>query len=278
MKYSILADVYEKLESTSGKLEKTHIISKLLIETPDDLLEKIVLLIDGRVFPPWSEEELGVANQVMIKAISKSFGIDTDSVVKAFKKTGDLGKSVEELAGKKRQFTLGKKELSISKVFENMRQIAGQEGGGSQERKLNLITELLIQAGPKEARYIVRTTLGELRVGVAEGILRDAIAEAFRISPEDVESAWFLNPDYGEVAKIAKEKGKAGLEKVKLELGKPMMVLLAEKAPSLEDAMKSFDRVALEYTRKERRFGYTRGGWRTSPRPSLRWSSFAGKA
>jgi len=254
MKYSILSDIYEKLESISGKLEKTHIISQLLKETPKELLEKVVLLIDGRVFPTWSEEELGVANQLVIKAIAKSYGTSSESVIKNFKKTGDLGKAAEEFAGKKRQFTLGKKELTIDKVFENLQLIAKQTGNGSQDRKLNLATELLIQATSKEARYIVRTILSELRIGVAEGLLRDAIAEAFKVSPEEVENAWFLNPDYGEIAQIAKEKGKTGLEKVKIELGRPLMVLLAEKAPSLENAINSFDKIALEYKYDGARF------------------------
>jgi len=254
MKYAVLSDVYEKLESKSGKLEKTHIISKVLLESPKELLPKIVLLVDGRVFPLWSEEELGVANQLMIRAIAKSYGISASDVVKIFKKTGDLGKTVEGLVGKKRQVTLGRRELTVDKVFENMRLIAKQIGKDSQERKLNLITELLVQANSKEARYIVRTVLGELRVGVAEGILRDAIAEAFNISPEEVENAWFLNPDYAEIAEIAKEKGKEGLGNVKIELGKPLMVLLAEKSPSLEDAIKSFDKVALEYKYDGARF------------------------
>jgi DNA ligase-1 len=112
---------------------------------------------------------------------------------------------------------------------------------------MNLIAELLSQAKPKEAKYIVRTILGQLRIGVAEGIIRDAISEAFNVSADHVENAWYLNPDYGEIAKIAKQKGEKGLEEVKIEIGRPIMVLLAEKAPSLEDAMNSFEEVALEY-------------------------------
>jgi DNA ligase-1 len=254
MEYLTLAEIYEKLESKSGKLDKTHIVSRILVEASKELLSKIVLLINGRVFPSWSEEELGVANQLMIKAISKSYGISESDVVKNFKKTGDLGISVEELSTKRKQITLGRKNLTIDKVFENIQLISKQVGSRSQERKLNLITELLIQAKSKEAKYIVRTILGELRIGVAEGIVRDAIAESFNISPEDVENAWFLNPDYGEIAQIAKERGAEGLKKVKIVLGKPIMVLLAEKAPSLEDAIKSFDKVALEYKYDGARF------------------------
>ena len=254
MEYLTLAEIYEKLESKSGRLDKTHIVSRILVEASKELLSKIVLLINGRVFPSWSEEELGVANQLMIKAISKSYGISESDVVKNFKKTGDLGISVEELSTKRKQITLGRKNLTIDKVFENIQLISKQVGSRSQERKLNLITELLIQAKSKEAKYIVRTILGELRIGVAEGIVRDAIAESFNISPENVENAWFLNPDYGEIAQIAKERGAEGLKKVKIVLGKPIMVLLAEKAPSLEDAIKSFDKVALEYKYDGARF------------------------
>ena len=254
MKYSVLAEIYEKLEKISAKLGKTHIVSDLLKETPKELLPKVVLLLNGSVFPSWSEEELGVANQLMIRSIAKAYGIHVDDVVKAFKKTGDLGKTVEEFAKSRKQTILGRKELTVDKVFENIQLIAKQTGEGSQERKLNLIAELLAQANSKEAKYIVRTILGELRVGVAEGIIRDAIAETFNVSPEEVENAWFLNPDYGEIARITKEKGKAGLKRIKIELGKPIMVLLAEKAPSLKDAIESFDKVALEYKYDGARF------------------------
>lgn len=248
MKYSLLAEVYEKLEGTSGKLDKTHIIASLLKETSKELLPKVVLLLNGSVFPSWSEEELGVAGQLMIKSIAKAYGISEKEIVKSFKKTGDLGLVVEIFSKSKKQTTLGVRELlSTEKVFENLQLIAKQTGGGSQDRKMNLIAELLAQAKPKEAKYVVRTALGELRIGVAEGIIRNAIAEAFGVSSAIVENAWFLNPDYGEIARIAKERGEKGLESVKIEIGRPIMVLLAEKAPSLEEAVNSFEKVALEY-------------------------------
>ena len=247
MKYSVLAGVYEKLESTAGKLEKASIIAKLLTETPNELLPKVVLLLGGRVFPSWSEEEMGVASQLMIKSIEKAYGINEKEIVNIFKKTGDLGLTIEELSKKKKQATLGKKELTVEKVFENLQLIADQEGKGSQERKLNLVAELLSQAGPKDACYIVRTVLSQLRIGVAEGIIRDSIAEAFDVPAERVENSWFLNPDYGEIARIAKEKGEKGLKKVKIQIGRPIKVQLAEKAPSLEEALDSFEEPALEY-------------------------------
>ncbi len=247
MRYSELADVYEELESTAKKLEKSDIIAKLLKKTPAKILPDVVLLLQGKVYPEWSEEVLGVAGQLMIKAIAKATGESAEDVMDIFTKKGDLGLTVEDLSKQKKQRTLFSEELTIEKVFENIKQIAKQAGSGSQDKKQMLIAELIAHAKPKEAKYIVRTVLEELRVGVAEGLIRDAIAKAFNVEPKAVENAWFLRPDYGEIAEIAKEKGEAGLKKVKIEVGMPIHVLLAEKSPDLKTAVESYDKVLLEY-------------------------------
>jgi DNA ligase 1 len=247
MQYSILADTYDKLEKTSGKLEKTRIIAELLKETSAEDLERVVLLLNGSVFPAWSAQEIGVASQLMIRAIAKACGISEDAVLKKFKHTGDLGLAVEASCGDKKQKTFASKSLTIEKVFTNIQKLAAVSGKGSQEQKISLIAELLVSAKPSEAKYIVRTTLGQLRIGVAEGLIRDAIAQAFSAGAETVESAWFLRPDYGEIASIAKKEGETGLKKVKIRLGEPMMVQLAEKSPSLKEALESFENPSLEY-------------------------------
>jgi len=252
MYYSRLADTYEELEKTSAKLKKSEIIAMLLKETDSREMGMVVLLLQGRVFPIWSEKELGIANLLMIKAISTATGFPAGKVEERFKKTGDLGLVVEELIKNKKQSTLFSRRLTVGKVFENLQKVAGVEGKGSQDRKFQLVSEIIGSAQAKEAKYIVRTVLGELRIGVAEGIVRDAIAEAFFHENERkeainaIEWAWFLTGDYGVTAGIAKEKGLSGLKKVKLEIGKPIQVLLAEKSPSLQDALESFEECAIE--------------------------------
>ncbi len=247
MKYLILAETYSELEKVPSKLKKTEIIANLFRETPASLLEAVTLLIQGRVFPSWSEKEIGVAEQLMIKAVAKANGVSTEDVVRDYKKSGDLGLTVETLVGKKRQRTLGAEQLTVKKVFENLQAISEHSGSGSQDRKLDLIAELLSQATATEARYIVRTVLEQLRVGVAEGLVRDAVASAYHVSVDDVENAWNLLPDFGEVAKVAREDGEKGLKKFKLRLGTPFIVQLAEKSPSLKDAIESYKKVILEY-------------------------------
>ncbi|MCX6814423.1 MAG: ATP-dependent DNA ligase [Candidatus Aenigmarchaeota archaeon] len=252
MYYSRLADTYEELEKTPAKLKKSGIIARLLKESEPKEMGMIVLLLQGKVFPIWSEKELGIANLLMIKAISSATGFPAQKVEERFKRTGDLGLVVEELIKNKRQSTLFRKRLMVEKVFGNLQKIAEVEGKGSQDRKFQLVSEIIGSAEAKEAKYIVRTVLGELRVGVAEGIVRDAIAEAFFHENERkeainaIEWGWFLTGDYGEIAGIAKEKGLVGLRKVRLDIGKPIQVLLAEKSPSLIDALESFDECAIE--------------------------------
>jgi DNA ligase 1 len=246
MRYNELAEVYQQLEKNASKLKKAEIIAEFLKTVEAGLLKDVVLLLGGNLYPAWSQEESGVAGQLMIKAISKASGQTQEDVVKYFTQSGDLGKTAKWFIGKKRQTALGKRELTVNKVVSNLRDISGHEGSGSQERKMDLIAELLISATPLEGKYIVKTVLCELRVGVAEGIIRDSIAQAYGIDKKIVEGAWFLNQDYGEVAKIAKQSGEVGLNQVKIELGKPVAVLLAEKSPTLKEGVEKFDNLVAE--------------------------------
>jgi len=258
MNYSVLAETYEKLENVSAKLKKTEILADLFKKTPSDELTKVVLLAQGVVYPKFMQQELGVANQMMMRAISKATGFKQEEIINKFKKTGDLGLVAEECIKSRKQAILLKRGLTTDKVFDNLRRLSSITGEGSQDKKLALVAELLVSASPKEAKYIVRTTLEELRIGVAEGLIRDAIFKAFlykegmKKEEKDeiicvIENAWDLHPDYGEIAKIAKERGIKGLKNVRLELGKSIQVMLGEKAESIEDVVKEFGKVIAEY-------------------------------
>ncbi len=269
MKYSILAKTYEELEKESGKLKKVDILSNLLSKTSTELLPKVVILASGKVFPAYSELKTGVATKMMMKAISKATGISQNEIVKKFKTAGDLGLVAEECVKSKKQKVFLKKTLTIQLVFNNIQKLATLTGAGSQEKKLNLIAELLVSSEPIEARYIVRTILETMRIGVAEGIIRNSIAKTFNVDAEIVENAWFLRADYGEITRIAKEKGEGGLKRVKIELGKPIIIMLGEKSPTLKEALEKYEHPILEYkydgmrtqiyTRRRINFGYSLG-------------------
>lgn len=246
MDYSKLADVYKKLENTPSKHGKRDILADLFKGASTAELEKIVLLVTGRVFPTMAKEELGIAEKMMKRAITKATGFSDKEVTDEFKGSGDLGVVAEKLVKSKMQVTLMQKELTVEKVFNSLQKLSSTTGEGSQERKLNIIAELLTSAKPKEARYVARTALGTLRIGVAEGVLRDAIAKTFGVDAKNVEHAWNMMPDYGKIVKIAKMEGDAGLKKVKVKVGTSMQVLLCEKAPDLKTAIERFEHPSLE--------------------------------
>ncbi|MFH0890368.1 MAG: ATP-dependent DNA ligase [Candidatus Aenigmatarchaeota archaeon] len=246
MRYLELAKVYEKLETTASKLEKASIVAKLFSGSGDSLAQ-VVMLSNGRVFPDYEATELGIATKLVTKAISKAVGISEEKVEAKFTAIGDLGLAVEYFASDKKQGTLGKENLTVDKVFRTFREMAKQSGSGSQERKLSLISSLITSATPLEAKYIIRTLLGQLRVGIAEGVIRDAIARAFNVNSNSVENAWNIKSDFSEIAVVAKKHGEEGLKRIKLELGKSVQVLLAEKAPDLKTALESFDNPAVEW-------------------------------
>jgi len=243
MRYSILAEVYEELEKHSGKLKKRDVIAEMLKKTPYESLGIVVNILTGRI----SSLETGISTNMMVRAIAKASGSSDSAVSEAMKKMGDLGLVAEKLIESRKQKTLSvRKELTVDAVYSDIIKLPDISGQGSQERKLSLVAAMLTSADSKEAKYIVKTILGEMRIGVAEGILRDAIAKAFDVEPADVEAAWNTNPDFGKVAQIARKKGESGLKKVEIEIGSPVKMQLAEKAPSLKDAMEKFEHLVLE--------------------------------
>lgn len=242
MDYKILANVYSELESTTKRLEKTDIIAKLLKETPSKNIDNVIYLLQGNVFPKWDQRKIGFSSQLVIKAIASAVGSSKETIIKNWKKIGDLGKVSEELISNKKQRTLVSKHLTVDKVFENIRKLSELEGKGTVDKKIGLIVELLSSATPLEAKYVTRTVLEDLRVGVAEGVLRDAIAKAYDTESKKVEKAYDILVDYAEVTKKAKEKK---LEAISLSVSRPINVMLAIKVDTLPEAFEAVGKPAL---------------------------------
>ena len=271
MRYEILTGVYQQLESTSKRLQKTKILSDFLRKVPESDLASVYLLVQGKVFPDYDERKIGVAAKLVIKALAVASGRDSKKINTEWKRLGDLGEVAAELVSGKSQRTLSHTALTVKKVFENLRKLAELEGQGSVDRKVKLIAELLTSASPVEAKYIVRTVLEDLRVGLGEGTLRDAIVWAFfakdvglKYDKESnkievdrkrfnevvgvVQSAYDVVTDFAEVARIAKTKGIKGLRSVQLSPGKPVKVMLYLKAKGIHDAFETVGRpAACEY-------------------------------
>ncbi len=259
MKYEKLAEVYEQLESTTKRLEKTHKLANFLKQADEPT---IILLVQGRVFPNWDQRELGMANRLVAKAIALASGASQEKLDKIWKETGDLGKTTEKLMEKKTQAALFSSALTVKKVFDNLQKISELQGAGSVERKIQLVAELLTSAKPNEAKYIVRTTLGDLRVGLGDGTIRDAVVWAFfgkeagikhdektdqmiienRETYEKystlVQEAFDATNDFSEVLELAR-KGEKALENIEVKPGKPVKVMLFQKAKNIEEGLET---------------------------------------
>jgi len=237
MLYASLAEAFERLEQTTSYLEKNSIIAELLKNAPAEEIEHVVLFLLGRPWPAYVSKETGVGLQQLKKAVAKASGYPSSGVDKLMQEVGDLGEVARRLMTKKKQVTLFTEELTVNKVFDKIKQLPDITGEGSVDRKMDSISELLTSSKPLEAKFIVRTVLGDLRIGVAEGRLRDAIASAFSISPEKVEHAYMLTTDYSLVAKAAAESGDKGLQKLGVLVGHPVNPMLAQRAEDIDDIL-----------------------------------------
>ncbi len=242
MKYLELVEVYEALSNTTKRLEKINIIADFLKKLKVQGKSQWIYLLRGRVLPDYDPRELGLSGKLVVKSISRATGASSQEVVRKYNQIGDLGDVAEELLKKKKQFALFSNKLTVGKVFDNLQKILDIEGKGSIDKKLDLVSELIVNASDKESKYIVRTILGILRLGVADSTIREGIAEAF--FPKDkkemskkIEEVYDLANDFAIVFDAA-VKGKKALDDVKILPGKPTHVMLPIKVTELKEAFR----------------------------------------
>ena len=157
MKYQDLVNVYEELSNTTKRLEKTDILMNYFKKVDDETLPIVTLLALGKVFPFYSEEEMGIGDKLVMKAISKVVGVSEDEVENQVRDQGDIGAAAEKLYSKKSQTTFFSQPLSIKFVFNNLKKLATISGNRSTNKKISIILELLSSASATEAKYITRT-------------------------------------------------------------------------------------------------------------------------
>jgi len=209
-------------------------------------------LLLGDIYPEYDERRIGISTQLAIKAIAKATGSEEKHVIHEWKTIGDLGKVAEKLVSHKRQSTLHSHVLTTEKVLENLRKLPALEGKGTVNKKIALITELLSSASPVEAKYLIRTLLADLRIGIKESTVRDAMASAFFESKKDaakqVQDAIDKANDLAEVFDMVRKGKMHELGKIHLEVGKPIKVMLAQKVKTIAEAMKAVGKpCAVEY-------------------------------
>lgn len=246
--YEELVETYEKISSTTKRLEKEEIIAnflKSIKEKSPETTYDVTLLLQGKIFPPWSDKEMGVSTQLIIKALSKMLGENTKKIEDQLASVGDMGEITEDLVKNNKQVTFFKIPLTVKKVISNLRKTESIVGSNSQNKKLNLILELYTSASPLEAKYITRTITEKLRIGVGEGTLVDAISDAYEIDKEIIDRAYMLSNDLGEVATRAQESIES-VKELSIMPGKPIKPMLAQLSPGIQESIDEMEKVICE--------------------------------
>lgn len=253
MKFSKLVPIYQKLGSTQSTLDKTTILADFFQENPDQL-ENLVLLCMGRPFPYWKNLDLGISSNMMVEIIKESTGRSEEEIEEAWKENGDLGTATEKMVEQKTQQQLMTKTVTVERLMDKLEKVAKMEKEGlsqsvSQDKKKKELAELISSADPIEAKYVTRVILQTLRLGVGEGIIRDALAETFfgGKHTEEIQRAYDLTNDFTEVARACKE-GVSELEKLEIELFRPINSMLAKKVDTIEEGFEEVgEPAAIDY-------------------------------
>jgi len=251
MEFSIIAEIFERMESTTKRIELTNLLVELLKKTPKKIIPNAVYLLQGIIRPNFEGVELGVAEKLAIRAISKSSGLSIKKIEEDYKKCGDLGLTASNILKLKTQTTFTAEKITLERVYETLFRIAKLAGKGSQDLKMKYISSLLNDATPLEAKFVLKILLGTLRLGIAENTIMDALAIAFtgkKENKEQIENAYNVSSDLGKVSLLIATDGIDEIKKFKISLFSPIRPMLADRVKSEEEAIKKMAEIfAAEY-------------------------------
>jgi len=240
LRYSIIADAYEKIEATTKRLEMTDLLVDLFRRTPKELIEKVVYLTQGKLYPDFLGVEIGVAEKLALRTIAKATGHGEKDVEEDYKKRGDLGETAQSFLEKRTQVLLFREPLTVEVVYGNLDKMAKAAGPGSIDQKVRLLSGLLADATPKEAKYILRTVTGKLRLGIADMTVLDALAVAYtgdKANRPTLERAYNLSSDLGAVAKAVAKEGLEGVKRFRIAVGNPIRPMRAQRLPTVQEIL-----------------------------------------
>ena len=253
MEFATFADRVAAIDAESADLEIIAHVRELLEDAGDDLAV-VARFVQGRVFPAWQSTTLDIGPNTCYEAIARAAGtnVSADDVEERLAEVGEIGEVAAgyDFGGQQGlgAFTAGgtSDALTVREVFETLVDLAATSGSGSHDTKVDLFFGLFNRCESAEARYLARLVLSEMRIGVGEGAVRDAISEAFDVPGERVERALQVSNDYGQVARVARDDGLEGLDAMDLEVGRPVQAMLAQ-AGTVTDALEEWDEAAVEW-------------------------------
>jgi DNA ligase 1 len=241
MLFDTLVDTYQRLESTTKRLEMTDILSDLFKEATSEEIDMIIYLTQGKIHPDWKgEPELGMAEKMVIETLIRVTGLKKAAVEQLVQELGDIGLASEQAMSKKKQSGFFTKSLTVADVYNRLDEIARKEGTGSSKQKMDGLGSLLANASPLGARYLSRMVEGKLRLGIGDMTILDSLALAYTGNKKDrpiLERAYNLSSDLGAVAVTLIDEGLSAVEDFRVRVGYPIRVMAAQRLSTAEEVI-----------------------------------------
>ncbi len=251
MLYDTLVETYERLEATTKRLEMTDILAGLFREAESEEMAEVIYLTQGKIHPDWTgEPEIGMAEKSVVEAIVKASGLPKVRVEQLVAETGDIGHAAEAALRQKKVASFGGKKPTASEVYNTLDAIANESGQGSSARKVDRLVKLMVNTSPTAARYLARTVVGALRLGIGDMTILDALAIArtgSKDAREALERAYYLSSDLGDVAETLAGRGMKAIEDFHITVGKPIMAMAAQRLSTAEEIVEKLGRLSAEY-------------------------------
>lgn len=247
MKFKKLSEYFSTIESTSSRLEMTKILATLFKELTTEEFKYAAYLLQGQVSPSYEPIHFGMAEKMVIRAITTAMQLDHSQFIKEYQQVGDVGKIVEKV--KEEQPSFEENDLTVKEVFESLKSLAQANGPGSQDEKVRLLGALIRQLDPLSCRYIVRIPVGQMRLGFSDMTILDSLSWMLAGNKSlrpILQSAYHVHPDLGYVGQLVKEKGIQSAENVEPQIFTPIIMMRAERLSSGDEIIEKIGNCIIE--------------------------------
>lgn len=226
------SDLAERVAATTRTSEKTALLADYLRSLAPDALPVAVVFLTGRPFPESDQRTPGLGWAAIVAAVGAVAGVTREELGAAYDRHSDLGRAVEDVLTAVGHAPPPETTPTLPEVAAAFDAIEAASGGAAKAAHLR---DLLARVDPPTAKAIVKVLGGELRIGLREGLVEAAIAQAFERPLEDVKWAGMLTGDMGRLAELARDDR---LDQAELALFHPLKFMLASPAEDAADIIR----------------------------------------
>ena len=253
MNFNDLSLKLDEISQNSSLLRKVDIISELLSNSHEKDITNIIYILQGKFAPEYEKIKLGISNKLILKSLSKVSGIDMSIIEKMWADVGDIGQLSYDIIKSKKQNNLFNDKLMTSELIEQLNKMSKLEGKGSTEEKIKILIKLYSKSEANSVKYITRMCIQDMRIGAGFGVIRDSISKSFNIEKKIIQSSYDIYPDIANIAYLIKKNGINFSKNIKMSPGKPIKVMLFQKAKDVES---SFEKLGQELSAEYKYDGF----------------------